>query len=210
MKRELESVAIKLMTEEGFPMAVGGICLPGTANYWEERLRELASLRVSGGDIYKVDDTLARAIRNIADETLLIAGCSLDARVGLTLGESTGGVLGCPRDTISSAPDSCEMLPEGFSMYTVAGGPGLAALADTATTERAAMAVQALGSVASGEAILDCIRIAGIDTFLLVSDGSGPEAHGCLAVASPGKSTTIIFLRERLQRSNLKRAAMLP
>ncbi len=182
-------------------MAVGGICLPGTAAYWEERLRELASLRVSGGDIYKVDDILARAIRNIADESLLIAGCSLDARVGLTLGESTGGVLGCPRNAISSAPGSCEILPEGFSMYTSAGGPGLAALADTVTTERAAIAVQALGNVASGEAILDCLRIAGIDTFLLVSDGSGPEAYGCLAVAIPGKSTSI-FLKERPQKSN--------
>jgi hypothetical protein len=195
VNQELESVAIKLMTEEGFPMAVGGICLPGTAAYWEERLRELASLRVSGGDIYKVDDVLARAIRNIADESLLIAGCSLDARVELTTGESTGGVLGCPRDAISSAPDSCEILPEGFSMYTSAGGPGLAALADTASTERAALAVQALGSGASGKAILDCIRMAGIDTFLFVSDGSGPEAYGCLAAASRGKST-ILFLRE--------------
>jgi hypothetical protein len=193
VNQTLESVAIKLFTGEGFPMAVGGICRPGTGAYWAERFQMLASLRVSGGDIYTVDNTIARALKNIADESLLIAGCSVDAGIELTQGESTGGVLGCPREPICSAPDAGETLPEGFSLYTAAGGPGLAALADQVTTERAAMAVKVLGNKARGKAIPDCMHSYGIDSFLLVMDGSGPGIHGCLAAGSPGKAT-VIFL----------------
>jgi len=194
MNQALESVAVKLVTREGLLLAIGGICLPGTSTYWGERFLQLTSLRITVGDIYTIDNTLARAIQNIADESLLIAGCSLDAGVELAQGERTGGVLGCPRQVICSAFDACEILPEGFSMYTAAGGPGLAALADLTTTERVAMALRSLGTAASGKAILDCIHKAGIDTFLLVWDGSGSDAYGCLAAASPEKST-VVFLK---------------
>jgi hypothetical protein len=197
MNHVLESLAIKLVTEEGFPMAVGGICMQGTGTYWAERFLQLASLHISAGDIYIIDYTLARAIQNIADESLLIAGCSLDVdlKFKMMLGESTGGVLGCPRDEIYSAPVPCETLPEGFSLYTVAGGPGLAALADPAMTESVVMAVKELGKAASGKAIMDCIRNFGIETFLFIKDGSGSDSNGCLAAATPGKSTIIFCSR---------------
>ena len=45
----LESFAIKLVTEEGFPMAVGGICRQGTGTYWAERSLQLASLHFPAG-----------------------------------------------------------------------------------------------------------------------------------------------------------------
>lgn len=193
MNQVFESVAVKVITGEGFPMAVGGICLPGTGTYWAERFRRLASLCISDMDIYSIDYALARAIQGIAGESLLIAGCSLNAGIELTHGESTGGVLGCPREAICSAPGACESLPKGFSMYTAAGGPGLAALADQATTERAAMAVRTLEGAWTGRKIMDCMCNAGIDTYLLVFDGTGLGAHGCVAAASPEKST-VVFL----------------
>lgn len=193
MNQAFESIVVKVITEEGFPMAVGGICLPGTGTYWEERFRQLASLCISNMDIFNIDYALARAIQNIADESLLIAGCSLKAGIELAYGESTGGVLGCPREAICSAPGACEPLPKGFSMYTTAGGPGLAALADQAETERAAVAVRALEGAITGEKIMDCMRNAGIDTYLLVFDGTGLGTHGCVVAASPGKST-VVFL----------------
>jgi hypothetical protein len=197
MNHVLDSFAIKLVTEQGFPMAVGGICIHGTGTYWAQRFLQLASLHISAGDIYTIDYTLARAIQDIADESLLITGCSLDVglKFKLMFGESTGGVLGCPRDEICPAPVACETLPEGFSMYTMAGGPGLAALADPATTESVVMAVKALGKAASGKAIMECIRKAGIEIFLFIMDGSGSNSNGCLAAATPGKSTIIFCSR---------------
>jgi hypothetical protein len=200
MNHAMESVAIKLVTAQGFPMAVGGICVQGTGAYWAERFLQLASLHIPAGDIHAIDYALARAIQHIANESLLIAGCSLDvgSKFGLRSGESTGGVLGCPRDEICSSPVACETLPEGFSLYTAAGGPGLAALADPATTERAVMAVKELGKGAPGQAIMECIRQAGIEVFLFINDGSGSDPDGCLAAASPGKSTVIFCSRSGL------------
>jgi hypothetical protein len=83
-----------------------------------------------------------------------------------------------------------------YSLYTAAGGPGLAALADPVVTERAAKAVKALGRAASGKAILTCLREAEIDIFLLVFDSRGPGAVGCLTTGSP-EGTTLFFLDGR-------------
>ncbi len=191
MNTTYESVAVRLATEEGIPMAVGGICRFGAGAYWRERFLALKTLRMSGDDLYTIDYNLACAIQALAEDSLLIAGGTLNTMADLSLGESTGGVLGSPRETIGSSPNTSEKLPEGFSLYTVPGGPGLAALADEAATMRAAMAVKALGKNLSNAAILNCMRAEGIDTFLLVFDGSGPQAIGLLVAGSRGKTEAI-------------------
>ena len=167
MNTAFESVAVKLVTEEGLPLAVGGICRSGSGAYWRERFLALRTLRVAGGDIYTIDHTLASAIQAIADDSLLIAGGTLDAMAESGPGGKHRRRIGCPREAIGSAPDAPEKIAGGiFSLY-VGGGPGLAALADQATTRRAAMAIKALGQSVSGSTIQHCMHAAGINTYLL-------------------------------------------
>jgi hypothetical protein len=187
----VESVALKLVTAEGYPMAVGGLCLLGTGERWKKSFLTLASLRLHGENPYTIDYIVAKALHTIADDSLLIAGCSVRVDVDLPWGERTGGVLGYPGDRICSAANTCETLPGGFSMYTTAGGPGLAALADPITTENVATALKTSEHTMSGKMILNYLCAFGIEIFLLVCDGSGPDARACLAAGNRRKSMII-------------------
>lgn len=189
-----ESVAVKMITDQGYALAVGCICLPGTSGFWAERFQILKKLKIAKDDIYIIDYVLARALKIISNESLLLAGCTLDTGAALSPKESTGGVLGCPQNDICSAAGESEILPDGFSMYSAPGGPGLAAQADPITVEGTAKAIQMLGrDRADGRKILELLKSAGIDTCLLVCDGTGSQAQGCLAALSPAKQE-IIYL----------------
>lgn len=179
-----------MTTGQGYPLVAGGICEPGTAAYWKERFSALAALRVEG-DLHSVDYAMAQALRHLAEDSLAIAGCALDTGQPLPPGTRTGGVLGSPRLPAASAEDTCDALPDGFSLHATAGGPGLAALAGQEDVTRAIAAVQALGAGASVTAIRDCLLSLGLETFLFVADGTGPDARGCVIAASPGGAATV-------------------
>lgn len=181
-----ESFAVELATRQGYPLAAGGICRRGTAVFWKERFCALASIRLAG-DAYSIDYTLARALRDLADDSLPVAGCSVKA-AGLVLppGVRTGGVLGCPWRPPASAENGSERLPGGFSLHADAGGPGLAALAEPEETERAFLAARALGDRVPVTAIAECLFSHGLVTFLFVADGTGPAGVGPGKI-SPGK-----------------------
>jgi hypothetical protein len=182
--------AVALTTTQGFPLVAGGICKSGTTGYWKGRFLILESLRV-GSDACAIDRALACALRDLADETLPIVGCSLDARLSLPPGIRTGGVLGCPHIPAEPARDACELLPQGFSLHTTAGGPGLAALASPEATEGAIAEVQTLRPNVSPGEITRCLLATGLETFLFVADGTGSSARGCLIAAGPDGVTAV-------------------
>lgn len=194
LKKVYESVALQMITNEGYALAVGCICMRGTSGFWAERFQILKKLKVAKDDIYNIDYVIARALQIISNESLLLAGCTLDTGSALAPEESTGGVLGCPRNDICSATGEREVLPDGFSMYSAPGGPGLVAQADPIIVEHTARAIQMFGrDRADSRRILELLNSAGIDTCLLVCDGTGSQAQGCLAALSPAKQE-IIYL----------------
>ena len=209
-----DSFAVRLTTWQGYALAAGGICARGAAVYWKERFRALATVHAAG-DLYAIDRALAEKLRCLAEASLIVAGCTLDAQLPLPPGARTGGVLGCPHlpaksaaasvsestpgSTPGSMPDSmpdsmkdaCERLPHGFSLYAVPGGPGLAALTEPEATRRVMTNLQALGADAPLPDITRCLASSGLETFLYVADGTGPGARGSLVAASAGSVLTI-------------------
>ena len=197
--REWEGFAVAVTTRQGYSLAAGGICERGTAAYWKERFYALAAVKIDG-DIRATDLALARALQDLAEDSLCLAGCSVNTGTGLPAGIRTGGVLGCPREAPASAKDACEELPDGFSLFTAAGGPGLAALAEPATTERAVAGVRELGKDASATDIGNCLASFGLKTFLFVADGTGADARGCVIAGNPDGFTAVGLRQSRITR----------
>lgn len=183
----LESVAVRLTTAQGWALAVGGICRAGWGEEWKTRFSALASLSVTAADLYGLDWQLARALCQLADETLLAAGASL-RRPGLILppGQSTGGVLGDPAQSPASSPDGAERLAGGLCLVTAPGGPGLCAPEAPARLRRAAARVRALPPDASAGELAAPLLAAELKCALLVLDGTGPGVRGGVVAVSGG------------------------
>ncbi len=193
--RSYDIFALKLITSQGYPLAIGGICRGTPGELWEKRFKKITSLHLPYKDIYGVDLAIAKAIQEIGScQSLLIAGCSLDVGASIAKGNSTGGVIGCPWQPIASSQGDCEILPCGFSLYTEPGGPGFAALADPAKTKDTVIAIKNLGCFASNEEIINCINFKGINTYLLVFDGSGSDTQGRLIAANFEKTKVISLI----------------
>lgn len=177
---KFEHVTLQLKTLEGCALAVGGICLPGTKEHWAQKLKQLQSLQFDGCDIYKTDVVIAEAIKTLSDQTLLVAGCTIDIGMELPDGVSTGGVLGSPLEGISSASEEAEFMPGGFSLYTVPGGPGIAAQASPEAVRRMGISLQKLEKRVPEKVLMQLLQDSGFEAGIVVYDGTGPGVCGRL------------------------------
>lgn len=175
---EYEEFAVKIVTRQGYRLAAGGICLAGFSTAWEHTFNALADLVIEEHTLLGIDDCLARALTALGDETLILAGASLNA--GDLPEGRTGGVLGSPRETIQSADGSCDDLPDGFSLWAAPGGPGLAARGTEEQIRRFLEGTNLLGGVRrrGPQLLYRKLLENGLDTGLLVLDGTGRDAHG--------------------------------
>ncbi len=194
---EYEGVALRIAARDGLQIAAGGICQKGWGAYWRQRFQRLERLGLhTAYDVCDVDQILALALTSLSTASLLLAGASAYAP-GLqkTRGLSSGGVLGDPRQESSSAEDSCQMLSHGFSMYTAAGGPGLAAIADFATLRELAQRGKDDFLYCGGRNWQALLQQYQVDTGILVLDGTG-VGPGCLSVFCRGCPETILLEKE--------------
>lgn len=181
-----EGFAIKLVTKQGYQLAAGGICLAGFSAVWQHKFEVLADIFIEEHTLLGIDYCLAKALSAIGDQTLLLAGASLDTGDVLEALERTGGVLGSPEEAIQSADGSCDELPDGFSLWAIPGGPGLAAHGTEEHIKCFFKDTDLLGSDQWEPArIYQKLLENGLDTGLLVLDGTGRDAHGlCMAFAN--------------------------
>ena len=182
--------ALQLQTSQGYPLAAGGICRAPTAAMWEEKLASLAHLYLPQTDIYQIDYGLAKALERLGSESLVAVGATLWAKDRIfPAGVRTGGVIGRPGSSIASAAADCEELPDGFAEYALPGGPGLVAQGPKDVVEQALEQILAEASHGLGEAaLLRILRAKGLETGLLVFDGTGQGAPGCLLAFAAGQS----------------------
>ncbi|MEL7622610.1 MAG: hypothetical protein AAGU12_03370 [Clostridiales bacterium] len=191
---QYEGLALSVPACDGLKIAVGGICRKGYVSYWRRRFQELKQLRMHPAyDIYDVDLMLAQALASLSTDSLLLTGASAYAPgLAKTAGLSTGGVLGDPRQESSSAKDDCQQLSQDFAMYSAAGGPGLAAIADFATLRELAHRGKEDFLYFGGRNWPALLRQYQVDTGILVLDGTG-TGTGCLSVFCQDYLETILI-----------------
>ncbi len=206
-----EAAWARVGAQDGLEIVVAGICEAGTRAYWQERFGQLETLGLhSAYDIYDVDEMLAGALSSLATDTLVMVGASAWAPdLEKTLGLSTGGVLGDPREENSSAQGECEVLENGFAVYTAPGGPGLAALAAPEELCQGA-------ELGRGDFLLNggrnwplLLRHWGVDTGILVLDGTG-GVPGCVSVFCGGEVHTLPVGREEPEQQEEKEGGEIP
>ena len=168
-------------------MAVGGICTAGFADVWRYKIQALANLSVQDHSLFGIDYSLAAALSELGDETLVLAGASVNTGDVFGEEERTGGVLGSPRAEIRSADGTCDALQDGFHLWAEPGGPGLAAYGEEDTVKHALMQIRSLeGSQRTPQRIEQVLRSNGLETGLLVFDGTGKHTHGFVMAFSDG------------------------
>lgn len=178
--------AVGVRTCQGHLLGVGGLCLPGRADYWKEQMAALRNLRIDTHDIYEIDCELAAAISERSDKTLLIAGATLNTGDQFPAGIRTGGVLGDPNSTPLSANGTVECLHSGFYQCAKPGGPGVVV---RSTAESAAVLLKKVCALKDKPAKAAFLRL--MDDFagcagMLVFDGTGEDAHGWLLAYGNG------------------------
>ena len=174
-----ECVAETVTTADGYRMAAGCICRQQAAEDIRAELLKLSDYRVKSRDLYGIDFDLAARLGSFAHNAVIAAGASLcvpDAACGE--GETTGGVLGDPAEKPESSDEDIVDLSENFYMYTVPGGPGLAANSFGDTVRQALLEIRSIGFDAlNEESVRHVMRKYGITVALLVFDGTGEGRH---------------------------------
>jgi len=189
-----EGLLTHVKTREGAIIAAGGICQKGYAADWQRQLQKLESIpfRMTS-DLFDIDYTLACALKNIAEDTLLLVGASVRLPVQLSVGQSTGGVLGDPRMEITSSDGVAAAMENGFSLYTRPGGPGIAVSAGPEAAKRLAKeAKTGLGKPWWEKHFCTCVRECGADMGILVFDGTG-TATGGVAVFTAQQAEVLLI-----------------
>lgn len=179
--RRYEGIAVRLVTRQGYPLAAGGICLAGCGGIWRRRFARLSELSIEDHSLYGIDYALAAALEELGDETLVLAGAAVDTGDKFEEWERTGGVLGSPLEKIRSVAGSCDKLPGEFHLWAAPGGPGLAINGGEDCLRRV---LERTGLLENGPAeplqVYQTLKEEGIETGMLVLDGTGRNAHGLL------------------------------
>ena len=184
-----ECFAVGLITVQHYPLAVGGICLRGSAKRWQDRVRQLEKLHILRHDLYGIDYALAKELVKLGDDTLIVAGASICTGDSFGPGRRSGGVIGSPHQEILSSDGGYSPLSHGFCLYTVPGGPGIAALCPETQIEKIA------ASVISGrhrrQSVIDAMRDAEAPIGLVVFDGTGADTEGGIITVTGSQAVSI-------------------
>lgn len=177
-----ESFSILVQTVEGYPMAAGGLCTKGYADFWKERFSLLSNLVFYNSDIFLLDYIIADSIKTLASPSLLAAGCSVKARSLRKSNMTSGGVIGLIQEDISSAEDTIYTVDSRFTVGNFSGGPGFVLFGSESAPTVKKDEVTPVFSEDDDICMLESLSELGAECGIVVSDGSGASAKGCLFV----------------------------
>lgn len=189
----LTTFVFQEFTGDGYPVAAGGICPFLFAAEGKEALRQaVRSYQVAHNtDTFALDYSLAAWLKQHCPADLYAVGVSI--RVPGIPGP-TGGVIGYPRQTISSADGISEPIGHGLSVAAYPGGPGIVINGSPDLAEQIIRTVQpGTGGEETLRQLADHALKLGISTALLVADGTGTELPGCVMILEGGHLNYVIL-----------------
>ena len=180
----------------GTEFLAGGLCKPGFEQASQEDLAVLFALHIGEiTDAVEADSIFAAAVKAACKPYTWAVGVSAHLP-GISV--RTGGILGSPHQEIASAQQLVENIGNGLWLYAKPGGPGMIA-AYGANAQQVFAAIPYTGFTHSEQAenAANWMRQNKVETFMAVTDGSGPDATGIVLVET-GRHR----LRETLYHSN--------
>jgi hypothetical protein len=179
----MEGFLLKTTTCQGYALAIGGLCCKGTASLHQQQFEKINELQYGNlQDIYLVDYHLSREIASLALPSLHIIGATLTIE---NMTEATGGILGNPYSNITSASGEIEEIATGVFQFALPGGPGIVLWGNYLVSNqifRYALDKYHTGPKNRFQSVKDLLHATGITKYIMVSDGSGPQHFGCIAI----------------------------
>lgn len=164
----------KIICASGEEILIAGLCKKGTGKINLKKCSAFINLSFNGyDDAYEIDYKLAEKIKITFDEDAYAVGVSV--KVKHIILHSSGGVIGSPKEAVKSAVGDIEFIGHGLYMFSLPGGPGVAALCKKEIIEKICVIIRN-NKAAKRELNIKIIEILNnnnIKNYIIVNDGSG-------------------------------------
>ena len=185
---------VQLLTRCKTPLIAGGLCEVGYEAQSRRDLQSLTEIEFDESDsIYDIDYNLAKAVRESCGKYVWAVGVSAVYAVhggNATNAIRTGGIIGSPHMEIASANKQVEHIGNGLIMRAFPGGPGCIAMCDD-TNILASFDASAYKQTEKAEALASHLREQNVETFFIVTDGTGQGATGMFILQTPVEQTKL-------------------
>lgn len=158
-------------TEE---ILIAGLCKKGTGRINFEKCSAFINLSFDKkDDAYDIDYKLAIKIKETFDEDSYAVGASVKAEHIIL--NSTGGVIGSPKEPVKSADGDIEYIGHGLYLLSLPEGPGVAAQCEKGIMDDICFIIKNdnAGKLERNLKIIEYLNKCNIKNYLIVNDGSG-------------------------------------
>lgn len=168
----------KEITEQGYEVLCTGISSTNAKIDIENFAEKLRKIKINiVDDPFYIDYIMGTYIQKICADTIYGVGLSIKIP-GLI--SSTGGIIGSPHTSSSSAEGLSENIGRGLSVAAYPGGPGLIIEGNTNEAETILKVVeQGSSGIYVLEKMKDKALALGIRKAVMICDGSGKNNIGC-------------------------------
>ncbi|WP_068747878.1 hypothetical protein [Thermovenabulum gondwanense] len=193
----LSSFALKSRIYDGFQIIIAGICpieeILETKRILNEIGRDFSAKGIKDG--FELDYKLAKHFCNETPKNLFALGVSIFVP---WIKEASGGIIGSPREKISSAQGIIENIGNNLSLIAFPGGPGIVI---EGSIEKAMKILQFIEFNKTNNDLEKIYQIAlnvmteSIPNAIIISDGCGINRTGC-AAAITGNRIELYSLKD--------------
>ncbi|MEL7570387.1 MAG: hypothetical protein AAGU14_07465 [Eubacteriaceae bacterium] len=166
----------RIICASGEEILIAGMCKKGTGRTNFEKCSAFINLAFSkNDDAYDVDYKLAEKINSTLDEYAYAVGASV--KVEHITHQSTGGVIGAPKEPAKSADGDIEYIGNGLYLLSLPEGPGVAAECEKEIMDDICLIIKnnKASKLECSLKIIKYLNKCNIKNYLIVNDGSGED-----------------------------------
>ena len=164
----------RIICASGEEIIIAGLCKKGTGRTNFEKCSAFINLSLNDkDDAYDVDYKLAEKINWTFNEDAYAVGASVKAEH--ITHQSTGGVIGAPKEPAKSADGDIEYIGYGLYLLSVPEGPGVAAQCEKEIMDDICSIIKntKASKLKCSLKIIKYLNKCNIKNYLIVNDGSG-------------------------------------
>jgi len=184
----------KGVAKQGYPIIGAGICNNNRVAAVSMNFKSINGIDMKINDLknpYLIDKVLYEGIKGTCSQDVMAIGASIYVPKVL---KRTGGIIGNPLLEVDSASGFGENIGNGLSVAAHQGGPGIIIKGDCHLAEKIIMTVKPEKNWnLTKDILINELKKNAVDIAIIVWDGSGWEAAGCVLAYEKGKVTCLTF-----------------